>query len=105
MASSHRKATLHETTAIRRAESNSNPYAMVAGAFGIGFVLGGGLFTRLTARVANVAVRAALMAALPHLKDALIDAVDQTLRDESAPRAGTPKTATAKPVKREGTSP
>ena len=29
-----------------------NPYGMVAGALAVGFVLGGGLFTRLTARIA-----------------------------------------------------
>lgn len=45
-----------------------NPYAMVAGAFGVGFVLGGGLFTRLTEKVAGAALRAGLMAALPRIE-------------------------------------
>ncbi|MBC8132743.1 MAG: hypothetical protein H7X95_07160, partial [Deltaproteobacteria bacterium] len=49
-----------------------NPYAVVAGAFGVGFVLGGGLFTRLTARIAKVALRAGLVAALPHLQAGLL---------------------------------
>jgi hypothetical protein len=42
-----------------------NPYAMVAGAVGIGFVLGGGLFTRLAAKVLGVGLRTGLMAGLP----------------------------------------
>ena len=45
-----------------------NPYGMVAGALGIGFVLGGGLFTRLSARIFGVGLRVALMAALPVLE-------------------------------------
>jgi hypothetical protein len=45
-----------------------NPYGMVAGALGIGFVLGGGLFTRLSARVFGAALRIALMTALPILE-------------------------------------
>ena len=44
-----------------------NPYGMVAGALGIGFVLGGGVFTRLSARILGVGLRVALMAALPVL--------------------------------------
>ncbi len=42
-----------------------NPYGMVAGALGVGYVLGGGLFTRLTERFTGAALRAGLMAALP----------------------------------------
>jgi hypothetical protein len=44
-----------------------NPYGMVAGAVGIGFVLGGGLFTRLSAKIFDAGLRAALMAVLPVL--------------------------------------
>jgi hypothetical protein len=46
-----------------------NPYGMVAGAVGIGFVLGGGLFTRLSAKLFDVGLRVALMAALPVLEE------------------------------------
>jgi len=46
-----------------------NPYLMVAGAMGAGFILGGGLFTRLTERLAGTALRIAMMAALPQLRD------------------------------------
>jgi hypothetical protein len=59
-----------------------NPYGMVAGALGIGFVLGGGLFTRLTAGVLSAGLRIVLMAALPMLQEELIQAV-------TAPRSET----------------
>lgn len=45
-----------------------NPYGFVAGAVAVGFVLGGGLFTRLTARIAGAGLRMGLMAALPLLQ-------------------------------------
>lgn len=45
-----------------------NPYGMVAGACGIGFVLGGGLFTRLSEKLLGTGLRVALMVALPSLK-------------------------------------
>ena len=45
-----------------------NPYGMMTGAMGAGFILGGGLFTRVTEKVAGAALRIAVMAALPHLE-------------------------------------
>jgi hypothetical protein len=45
-----------------------NPYGMVAAAIGVGYVLGGGLFTPLTARMLRVGVRLAM---LPFVKDEL----------------------------------
>jgi hypothetical protein len=48
-----------------------NPYGMVAGAIAVGFVLGGGLFTQLTARIAGAGLRMGLMAALPLLQQEL----------------------------------
>ena len=45
-----------------------NPYGVVAGAVVVGFVLGGGLFTRLTASIAGAGLRIGLMAALPLLQ-------------------------------------
>jgi len=50
-----------------------NPYGMVAGAVAVGFVLGGGLFTRLTARIASAGLRIGLMAALPLLQRELFE--------------------------------
>jgi hypothetical protein len=48
-----------------------HPYGMIAGAMGAGFILGGGLFTRLTERLAGTAMRLGLMAALPRLEEEL----------------------------------
>jgi hypothetical protein len=45
-----------------------NPYGMVAGALAVGFVMGGGLFTRLTARIAGAGLRIGLAAAWPLLQ-------------------------------------
>ena len=45
-----------------------NPYGMVAGALGAGFILGGGLFTRLTGHIVGAALRIGAMAALPRLE-------------------------------------
>ena len=59
-----------------------NPYAVVAGAFGIGFILGGGLFTRVTARIVNAALRVAVTAALPSLGGELLAAATRILDDD-----------------------
>ena len=48
-----------------------NPYGMMAGALAVGFVMGGGLFTRLTASIAGVGLRMGLAAALPLLQQEL----------------------------------
>jgi len=50
-----------------------NPYGMVAGAAALGFVLGGGLFTRLTARIAGAGLRVVLVAAWPLLQQKLFE--------------------------------
>jgi hypothetical protein len=62
---------LHETFDIQ-GRLRRNPYAMVAGAVGIGFVLGGGLFTRLAARILGSGLRIGLMAALPVLQKEIL---------------------------------
>lgn len=53
-----------------------NPYLMVAAAFGVGYVLGGGLFTRTTGRILRLGVR---LAALPMVKDELIGMAEAAL--------------------------
>jgi hypothetical protein len=58
---------LNETLDIR-GRVERNPYGMVAAAVGIGYVLGGGLFTPLTLRIVRLGVR---LAALPFVKDEL----------------------------------
>jgi hypothetical protein len=63
-------ATLREVLDIE-GRLQRNPYGMVAGALAIGFVMGGGLFTRLTARIAGVGLRMGLAAAWPLLQQEL----------------------------------
>jgi hypothetical protein len=58
-----------------------NPYGMVAGAVAVGFVLGGGLFTRLTARVVGTGMRIGLASALPFLTEALLKAAGPMATD------------------------
>ncbi len=48
-----------------------NPYGMMAGAMGAGFILGGGLFTRVTERLVGAALRIGVMAALPRIEKEL----------------------------------
>ncbi|AKQ67397.1 hypothetical protein A176_004309 [Myxococcus hansupus] len=52
-----------------RGRVQRNPYGMMAAAIGVGYLLGGGLFTPLTARVLRLGVR---LAALPLVKDELL---------------------------------
>lgn len=54
-----------------------NPYGTVAAALGIGFVLGGGLFTPLTARIVGLGMRIGVrLALLPMLKDQISELAD-----------------------------
>jgi len=46
-----------------------HPYALVAAALGVGYVLGGGLFSSLTFRVLGIGVR---VAAVPLVKQQLL---------------------------------
>ncbi len=54
-----------------------NPYLTLAAAFGVGYVLGGGLFTRTTARVIRLGMR---LAALPMVKDELLGMAEAAMR-------------------------
>jgi hypothetical protein len=51
-----------------RGRVQRHPYAMVAAAVGVGYVLGGGLFSSLTFRLLGLGVR---VAAIPLVKDQL----------------------------------
>ena len=57
-----------------------NPYGMVAAALGVGYLLGGGLFTRTTARLFRLGIK---VAAVPLVRDELLsfaeDAIDGVL--------------------------
>jgi hypothetical protein len=49
---------------------NRNPYGSIAAAVGIGYVLGGGIFTPLTSRIVALGLRIGIrLAVLPMLKD------------------------------------
>jgi hypothetical protein len=61
-----------------------NPYGMMLGAIAVGFVLGGGLFTRLTGRIVGAGLRIGLMTALPLLKEELLSAAGQSTSGASA---------------------
>ncbi len=62
---------------LRRASARApSPYAMVAAALGVGYVLGGGLFSRTTARLLGVAGR---VAALPLIRGELIGLAEAVL--------------------------
>lgn len=50
-----------------------NPWGMVLAALGVGYVLGGGLFTSTTARVLKLGAR---VAAIPVVRDKLIDVAE-----------------------------
>jgi hypothetical protein len=58
-----------------------NPYGMVAAAIGVGYVLGGGLFTPLTARMLRVGVRLAM---LPFVKDELMGMAEAAMHGFAA---------------------
>lgn len=63
----------------------ASPYGMVAAALGVGYVLGGGLFTGTTMRVLRIGMK---LAALPMVRDRLLDvaeaAVDGVLAAQRA---------------------
>jgi hypothetical protein len=51
-----------------------HPYGTLAAALGIGYVLGGGLFTALTGRIVGLGLRVGLrLALLPMIKDEIAD--------------------------------
>ena len=52
-----------------------NPYGMLAGALGIGFVLGGGLFSRFATRILSTGLRLGLMAAIPVVEKTIVRAL------------------------------
>src|SRR5262245_41150196 len=55
-----------------------HPYGTLAAALGIGYVLGGGLFSRLTARLIGTGLRLGMrLAALPLIKDELVAFVER----------------------------
>ncbi|MBZ4408525.1 hypothetical protein ACJ2CR_11075 [Myxococcus faecalis] len=66
-----------------RGRVERNPYGMIAAALGVGYVLGGGLFTPLTARMLRLGVR---LAALPFVKDELLGMAETAFQGYQAGR-------------------
>ena len=64
-----------------------HPYGMLAAAAGIGYVLAGGLFTPLTARIIRLGMR---LAAIPLVKDELIGMAESAMGGFSARGPGQP---------------
>jgi len=61
-----------------------NPYGMVAAALGVGYVLGGGLFSPLTARLVGFGMRMGLrLAAIPFLENELRGLTESVMNGES----------------------
>jgi hypothetical protein len=68
-----------------------NPYGTVAAAVGIGYVLGGGLFSPLTSRIVGLGLRIGLrLAVLPMLKQEMAELVE-TLDDDEGKGKGASK--------------
>jgi len=61
-----------------------NPYGMMAAALGVGYVLGGGLFSPLTARLVGFGMRMGLrLAAIPFLENELRGLTESVMNGES----------------------
>lgn len=88
------RATVDELrrTVDLKGRVDRHPYGMVAAALGVGYVLGGGLFTGLTARVIRLGLR---VAALPVVKEELLSMAEAALTraeaEQQGPAGGTPQ--------------
>lgn len=71
-----------------------HPYAMLAGAAGVGYLLAGGLFSGLTLRLVRMGVKAA---ALPILRNHLLGLLETTLSQRSEQEQAQPHRSTAAP--------
>lgn len=77
------KATLNLEERVER-----NPYGMLAAAVGVGYVLGGGIFSPLTARILGLGMRLSLrLAALPFIKEELMG-IAETISNGSSEESG-----------------
>jgi hypothetical protein len=77
------KATLNLEERVER-----NPYGMMAAAIGVGYVLGGGIFSPLTARILGLGMRLSLrLAALPFIKEELMG-IAETISNGSSEESG-----------------
>jgi hypothetical protein len=77
------KATLNIEERVDR-----NPYGMMAAALGVGYVLGGGIFSPLTARILGLGMRLSLrLAALPFIKEELMG-IAESISNGSSEESG-----------------
>lgn len=83
------RATVEElkATVDLRGRVERHPYGMVAAALGVGYVLGGGLFTAFTGRLLRLGLRAA---ALPMVKEELMSMAEAALSRAEAARDAPP---------------
>lgn len=74
-----------------------HPYGMILAAVGVGYVLGGGLFSRLTGSLFRMGIR---VAALPFVKQELLSLAKDALQNARAAKdAGQDSAAPAEPPK------
>jgi hypothetical protein len=72
--------------AMLQGHVSRHPYATVAAAVGIGYALGGGIFTPLTSRLLRLGVRIGIRTALlPILKAELSELADAFISDDNEP--------------------
>jgi len=82
-----------------------HPFGTVAAALGIGYVLGGGLFTPLTGRIVRLGVRIGMrLAVLPLLKQEMAEIVSSMEEedDDQGRHEGKGRQATAKTNENKG---
>jgi hypothetical protein len=79
-----------------------HPFGSVAAAIGIGYVLGGGLFTPLTGRIVRLGVRIGMrLAVLPLLKQEMAEIVN-SIEEEEEGHAAKGRRASGKPDENKG---
>lgn len=67
---------------------DQHPYGALAAALGVGYVLGGGFFTPLTERIAKLALKAGIRAALvPFLAAEVTELLTPAEKKQAAPPA------------------
>lgn len=77
-----------------------NPYGMVAAAVGVGYVLGGGIFSPLTAKIVGFGLKMGLrLAAIPFIKDELLGVVAAATGDSGGGESESAAATTARKMK------
>ena len=83
-----------------------HPFGTVAAALGIGYVLGGGLFTPLTGRIVRMGVRIGMrLAVLPLFRQEIAQLVESIEDEDVTSRGGTGKGQASKRTRTKGDEP